>query len=630
MVTALVTGFFFSSRRRHTIWNCDWSSDVCSSDLAAARDHGRTLRLADEPGDALDGVGVWRRPEVGREVLGRFWDIGRAEEHVKGNVHEHGSGAPAQRRADQFGCRPVSIFGRGQRERLLREAPDDLDVVHLLQRAHPPARFRRAASDHEHGAVGRLCLRESRHRVGDARAGGDRRDAAFARDLRPPFRRERRRLLVAHVDDADAVLLGPDEDRPDVAAVEREKVADAGALERQHDQLAGVGRVAHLADAHGIAGVLNAACGGPVRPRRITPPWACIALPKRSTAPCATAEGSIPCCSSTTMSRARPRRMKASPWPVPQTAPNRSSAYMPAPGMGESPIRPGSLPLMPPVETATASLPSESRATAPTVSAPVSPCWRLRLLMKTDGSHISTPWSRAKREAPDPESSTWRPSRITSAARSTGWRTSFKHATPPARRAAPSITPASSSTSPSAFRQAPMPAFSMGSSSIWRTAAIAAIKAPLPIWAQPSSRARSTAAWRWERSAEGTGPAPPWTTSAGAARGFSSGLLEGPAIRDPAFVGPPVRHENDAPADRRALRCSPLGEPPLGVRAPHRRTSFRAALNPHLFSHHTHPLAFWSERRCYLTLGSSALRFSSRRRSDWRRSSSSPGPRSTK
>src|SRR5689334_24793317 len=26
--------FFFSSRRRHTRWNYDWSSDVCSSDLA--------------------------------------------------------------------------------------------------------------------------------------------------------------------------------------------------------------------------------------------------------------------------------------------------------------------------------------------------------------------------------------------------------------------------------------------------------------------------------------------------------------------------------------------------------------------------------------------------------------------
>src|SRR5580693_7198934 len=28
--------FFFSSRRRHTRWNCDWSSDVCSSDLVGA------------------------------------------------------------------------------------------------------------------------------------------------------------------------------------------------------------------------------------------------------------------------------------------------------------------------------------------------------------------------------------------------------------------------------------------------------------------------------------------------------------------------------------------------------------------------------------------------------------------
>src|SRR5689334_21307048 len=28
-------GFFFSSIGRHTRWNCDWSSDVCSSDLGA-------------------------------------------------------------------------------------------------------------------------------------------------------------------------------------------------------------------------------------------------------------------------------------------------------------------------------------------------------------------------------------------------------------------------------------------------------------------------------------------------------------------------------------------------------------------------------------------------------------------
>src|SRR5256886_4238519 len=28
--------FFFSSRRRHTRFDCDWSSDVCSSDLSLA------------------------------------------------------------------------------------------------------------------------------------------------------------------------------------------------------------------------------------------------------------------------------------------------------------------------------------------------------------------------------------------------------------------------------------------------------------------------------------------------------------------------------------------------------------------------------------------------------------------
>src|SRR6267143_2797077 len=34
--------FFFSSRRRHTRWNCDWSSDVCSSDLNGA---GKTTTI---------------------------------------------------------------------------------------------------------------------------------------------------------------------------------------------------------------------------------------------------------------------------------------------------------------------------------------------------------------------------------------------------------------------------------------------------------------------------------------------------------------------------------------------------------------------------------------------------------
>src|SRR5205085_7298318 len=37
--------FFFSSRRRHTRFDCDWSSDVCSSDLKNFPEKTPTLLL---------------------------------------------------------------------------------------------------------------------------------------------------------------------------------------------------------------------------------------------------------------------------------------------------------------------------------------------------------------------------------------------------------------------------------------------------------------------------------------------------------------------------------------------------------------------------------------------------------
>src|SRR6267143_1812212 len=61
--------FFFSSRRRHTRWNCDWSSDVCSSDLALRIPRinhevdaaiGGKLLGAQEGGKAIAGVGLDR------------------------------------------------------------------------------------------------------------------------------------------------------------------------------------------------------------------------------------------------------------------------------------------------------------------------------------------------------------------------------------------------------------------------------------------------------------------------------------------------------------------------------------------------------------------------------------------
>src|SRR2546422_6907274 len=46
--------FFFSSRRRHTRCSRDWSSDVCSSDLADPKDKAKIVKLA---GQQVDGFG---------------------------------------------------------------------------------------------------------------------------------------------------------------------------------------------------------------------------------------------------------------------------------------------------------------------------------------------------------------------------------------------------------------------------------------------------------------------------------------------------------------------------------------------------------------------------------------------
>src|SRR5256886_7496356 len=66
--------FFFSSRRRHTRFDCDWSSDVCSSDL----DRGH-------PGDDLvgpeDGL-VMMLPDlsVHLEIVARERELGEVRE----------------------------------------------------------------------------------------------------------------------------------------------------------------------------------------------------------------------------------------------------------------------------------------------------------------------------------------------------------------------------------------------------------------------------------------------------------------------------------------------------------------------------------------------------------------------
>src|SRR5256886_9842249 len=93
-LTYLSVFFFFSSRRRHTRFDCDWSSDVCSSDLAAEklaylRDTGITLievmPVAEFPGRfgwGYDGV----QPYAPASLYGTPQDmqIGRASCRERG------------------------------------------------------------------------------------------------------------------------------------------------------------------------------------------------------------------------------------------------------------------------------------------------------------------------------------------------------------------------------------------------------------------------------------------------------------------------------------------------------------------------------------------------------------------
>src|SRR5689334_23761015 len=81
--------FFFSSRRRHTRWNCDWSSDVCSSDLLAF------LRVLENPRDEVSwyrilmlmpGIGDVTARAMMESMADRSWDPNafaqRSEEHT--------------------------------------------------------------------------------------------------------------------------------------------------------------------------------------------------------------------------------------------------------------------------------------------------------------------------------------------------------------------------------------------------------------------------------------------------------------------------------------------------------------------------------------------------------------------
>src|SRR2546427_12578356 len=73
LTASYVIIFFFSSRRRHTRFDCDWSSDVCSSDLLAL----------------LQDLGSRAPAETARIGL----DIVDQVEHARGRMLDQGAAA---------------------------------------------------------------------------------------------------------------------------------------------------------------------------------------------------------------------------------------------------------------------------------------------------------------------------------------------------------------------------------------------------------------------------------------------------------------------------------------------------------------------------------------------------------
>src|SRR5207302_5243967 len=102
--------FFFSSRRRHTRFSRDWSSDVCSSDLAACRSARwltasfRPFRFVSEKAVVERGFGGFRADR--RQAIAHDLQIGRAScrERVEISV---GAGA-FKKKIEQKNCARIS------------------------------------------------------------------------------------------------------------------------------------------------------------------------------------------------------------------------------------------------------------------------------------------------------------------------------------------------------------------------------------------------------------------------------------------------------------------------------------------------------------------------------------------
>src|SRR3712207_8143213 len=100
--------FFFSSRRRHTRYWRDWSSDVCSSDLFSGHITLELSNVANLP------ITLWPGMKIGQLCLFRLTTPAE---------HPYGSAVYGSRYQDQRGPTPSRSFRSFTRAETRRPAP---------------------------------------------------------------------------------------------------------------------------------------------------------------------------------------------------------------------------------------------------------------------------------------------------------------------------------------------------------------------------------------------------------------------------------------------------------------------------------------------------------------------------
>src|SRR2546427_5088295 len=167
----ILLGFFFSSRRRHTRFDCDWSSDVCSSDLRRFVE-GEWATLLDEVARAIG-------PDVAAKTLDRLLTRQRAPDGARarllladGNRRLAGGELDAAQRryAEVERLAPDSVEGQEARLLLVRVAASraaSLDELRVVARGvtalleSGPAGPVGAAALALHGTVRRVLVPDS-------------------------------------------------------------------------------------------------------------------------------------------------------------------------------------------------------------------------------------------------------------------------------------------------------------------------------------------------------------------------------------------------------------------------------------------------------------------------------------